>query len=150
VRVAEAIVGRRLLVVLDPGEDVVLGIVDACRAAGVVRGLVPVFVGAFTEVELIGTHEHVADPDAPLPRSVVARWTEGTGSATIAPGGDGEPVLHLHAAVGEKLAGAAAVAGHVLRATTHYTLEVVIEELLEPTVFRAVPPGSYPIPTLAW
>lgn len=147
---AELRIGRRLLVVLEPGDDVVAGITAACREHGIERGVVPVFLGAFAEMGLIGTTEPVVDPGEPLARSVTVRWAEGHGAATIAPDPDGEPVVHLHAAVGDKLAGAAAVAGHVLHATAQYTVELVIEEVLAPALVRALPSQGHPVPILTW
>lgn len=140
--------GRRLIAVLEPGEEVLAAIGALCRQHQVESAVVPVFLGAFTQVTLIGTHEPVQDEDAPLPRSVTVEWVEGTGSATVAPGPDGEPAVHLHAAVGRKSAGAAGYAGHVLSAVTHYTVELVLEEVTGAVLERRPDPAAHGIPTL--
>jgi predicted DNA-binding protein with PD1-like motif len=140
--------GRRLIAVLEPGEEVLAAIGSLCREYQFEAAVVPVFFGAFTRVTLIGTHEPVADEDMPLPKSVTVEWVEGTGSATVAPGPGGEPVVHLHAAVGRKSAGAAGYAGHVLSAVTHYTVELVLEEVTGTRLERHPDPAAHAIPTL--
>lgn len=141
-------VGRRLLVVLEPGDEVVTALSAACRDHGVRQAAVTAFLGAFTRVELIGTSDPVVDPDLPLPRSVVVHHVEGTASGTVAPGPDGDLVVHLHAAVGVKGAAALGYAGHVLSATTHYTGEVLLEELHGVDLVRRPDERAHGIPTL--
>jgi predicted DNA-binding protein with PD1-like motif len=140
--------GRRLIAVLEPGEEVLAAVAALCEQHEFRAAAVPVFFGAFTRVTLIGTHEPVADEDAPLPRSVTVEWVEGIGSATVAPGPDGAPAVHLHAAVGRKSAGTAAYAGHVLAAVTHYTVELVVEELTGAALSRRPDPAAHGISTL--
>jgi len=139
---------RRILVVLEPGDEVVTSIAAACSEHGVRQAVVPVFLGAFTSVTLIGSDEPVADPDLPLPHATTVEFVEGVGTATIATGEDGGLAVHLHAAVGVKGAGALARAGHVLAATTHYTAEVLIEEVSGPHLRRRADPRAHGIPTL--
>jgi predicted DNA-binding protein with PD1-like motif len=148
VRSAELQPGRRLLLVLENGDDVVTAITDACREHAIDRAIVPVFLGAFTEVVLIGTHEPVDDPDAPLPASVTVSWVEGTGSATLAPDASGASALHLHMAVGVKADGSTAYAGHVLSARAHYTVELVVEEIVGAPVVRRPDDRAHGLPTL--
>jgi predicted DNA-binding protein with PD1-like motif len=140
--------GRRFAVVLEPGEEVLAAIGAACERHQVQAAFVPVFLGAFTQVTLIGTREPVPDEDVPLPRSVTVEWAEGLGSATVAPGADGEPIVHLHAAVGRKSDGALGYAGHVLSAVTHYTAEIVIEEIPGTVIERRPDPAAHGLNTL--
>ena len=148
-RSAQIALGRRLVVALEPGEEVLASIAALCEEHQFLAAVVPVFFGAFTQVALIGTREPVADENSPLPRSETVEWVEGLGAATVAAGGEGSGlVVHLHAAVGRKSAGAAAYAGHVLSAVTHYTAEILIEEVLGPPVRRSPDPAAYGIPTL--
>ncbi len=135
--------GRSILVVLEPGDDVLAGILEACAAHGITRAVVPVFLGAFTRVTLIAADGPVDDDDAPMPTSISLDWVEGSGSATVAPDASGTPVLHLHAAVGVKTARAAAYSGHVLAATAHYTVEVVIDEVLGGDFARLPDPRAH-------
>ena len=128
---SEITAGRRIIVVLQPGDDVLPSIVEACDQHGISQGYLPVFLGAFATVTLIATAEPILDEDAPLPLSVTHRNTEGTGSGTLV-SVDGVLVPHVHIAVGAKGQSGAAYAGHLLGATVQYVTEVVIEEVLEP------------------
>jgi predicted DNA-binding protein with PD1-like motif len=134
--------------VLEPGDEVLASIAAVCREHQFPAAVVPVFLGAFTCVTLIGTREPVADEDAPLPLSETVEWVEGLGAGTVAPDAAGTPTVHLHAAVGRKSAGTTAYAGHVLSAVTHYTAEILIEEVPGPPLWRSPDPAAHGIPTL--
>lgn len=140
--------GRRLLVVLEPGDEVLTALAAACREHGIRQAAVTAFLGAFTAVDLIGTSDPVPDPDVPLPKATRVEFVEGTASGTVAPGPDGVPVVHLHAAVGVKGSAALGYVGHVLSAITHYTAEVLVEELLGVDLARRPDPRAHGIPTL--
>jgi predicted DNA-binding protein with PD1-like motif len=148
VRSAEVSPGRRLVAALEPGEEVLAAIGALCGQYQFRAAVVPVFFGAFTRVTLIGTREPVEDEDAPLPRSTTVEWVEGLGAATVAPGQDGGLIVHLHAAVGQKSDGAVAYAGHVLSAVTHYTVELVVEEILGADIERRPDPAAHGLNTL--
>jgi predicted DNA-binding protein with PD1-like motif len=76
-------------------------------------------------------------------------YTEGIGSGTILWDAEtGTPTPHLHLAVGVKNAAAAGFAGHVLSAETHYTVEVLVEEVVAPALLRVPDPQAYGIPTM--
>ncbi|MGA1838784.1 PPC domain-containing DNA-binding protein [Herbiconiux sp. 11R-BC] len=135
--------GRSILVVLEPGDDVLTGVLVACAAHGIARAVVPVFLGAFTSVTLIAADGPVDDDDAPMPTSITLEWVEGSGSATVAPDASGTPVLHLHASVGVKTERGAAYAGHVLAATAHYTVEIVVDEVLGADFARLPDPRAH-------
>jgi predicted DNA-binding protein with PD1-like motif len=140
--------GRRIVLVLEPGDEVLAALAAACEEHGVTTAVVPVFLGAFTSVSLIGTSEPVDDPDVPLPLSTEIFWVEGSGSATIAPGADGRAVVHLHGTFGDKLDGATGYSGHLLRAVTHYTAEVVIDEVTGADLRRLPDDRAHGITTL--
>lgn len=148
-RSSEITVGRRFAVVLEPGDEVLASLTEACRQHGVRQGFVPVFSGAFRTARFIATDTPVADQEPPLPREVAVTYTEGIGSGTILwDEAAGAPVPHLHVAVGVKNAAAAAYAGHLLGAETHYTAEVLVEEVLAPALLRVPDPRAWGIPTL--
>lgn len=134
---------------LDPGDDIIPSISAACERANIEQGVIVTFSGAFRSVELIASHTPAADPELPLADSVVVAYTEGIGSGTIT-SRDGEYAVHLHVVAGEKDAAAAAYAGHLLRGTAHYTVEVVIDEVLLPRLERSPRAGTYGIPTLGF
>lgn len=132
---SEAVTGRTILVVLEPGDGVLDALVQACIRFGVTDGYVPVFLGAFRELTLIGAGEPPADEDEPMPESITVRNCEGQGTATVARGSDG-PLVHLHASVGAKGDSARAHSGHVLSGVVQYPTEVVLVELLSPALER--------------
>ncbi|MET0590834.1 MAG: PPC domain-containing DNA-binding protein [Naasia sp.] len=145
----ELLIGRRIAIILRPGDDVIPAIVAACLQHGVRQGTISTMLGAFRSVTLIGTHEPIADHDAPLPESVTITGVEGTGSGVIASSPDG-PVPHIHVAVGEKADGARAYAGHLLGATAHYVVEIVVDEVLSPSLVRELDDRAHGLPTLAF
>ncbi|NHI16560.1 PPC domain-containing DNA-binding protein [Microbacterium excoecariae] len=145
---AELIAGRRFLLVLEPGEDLLAEITAFCAREGIGSALIPVLFGAFRSVRLIGAEGPPADPELPLPESIEVAYVEGTAQGSVARGPEGDVRVHVHAAVGRKDQGALAYAGHVLDARVHYTTEVLVEEVLEPP-FRSVPvQASFGIPCL--
>lgn len=148
-RSAEIHPGRQFALLLEPGEDVLSSLVDIARRTGIRQGYVPLFLGAFSVVEFIGTCRTVEDDDLPLNDSVEVSSTEGTGCASIAwDDSTQRPHVHLHAAVGLKRYAATAHAGHVVRAVTQYMCEVVIVEVGSPAWRRVPLPAAYGVPGL--
>ena len=125
-RSAPITTGRQWMLVLEPGEELLETITDWCVRTGVTQGTITL-LGAFRSVRLIGTHGPLDDEEPPLPDAVDVAYVEGSGSGTITTV-DGSPKPHIHAAVG-----AAAYAGHVLRAEAHYTVEATVTEVVSPT-----------------
>jgi predicted DNA-binding protein with PD1-like motif len=149
VRTNEVRTGRRVAVVLEPGDDVLGAVTQACREHGIRQAFVPVLSGAFRSVRLIAAEEPVADPEPPLPQEVTVAYTEGIGSGTVQwDETTGTPQPHLHIAVGVKDAAAAAYAGHLLGAEAHYTVEILIDEVVSPALLRVPDPQAHGIPTL--
>ncbi len=145
----EVTIGRRVAIVLEPGDDVLGSLAQACRAHGIRQGFVPVFSGAFRTVRLIAADVPVADQEPPLPQEVTVTYTEGIGSGTIFWDEHAHVVVpHVHLAVGVKNAGAAGFAGHLLGAEAHYTVEVLLEEVVAPVLLRVPDPRAYGIPTM--
>ena len=141
--------GRTFAVVLEPGESVMASLGDACLGAGITQGFVPVFSGAFRSATLIGTTDPIDDVDAPLRDSVTIENAEGLGSGTIATT-DGVLGIHLHVTVGAKANAAAGASGHLLDAVVQYPVEIIIEEVLEPTFERRANDRARGIPTLGF
>jgi predicted DNA-binding protein with PD1-like motif len=147
----ELVGGRRIAVVLQPGDDVFGALGQACAAHGIEQGYLPVFLGAFTEVSLIGTCLPVPDEDLPMKDSVRLTNVEGTGSGTIAWDAEANCVqVHLHVAIGMKSQSASGYAGHLLGGTVHYVTEVVVEEVLAPRFLRRADPAAHNIPNLVF
>ncbi len=148
-RTQEVTAGRHLAVVLEPGDEVLGSVTRACQQHGIRQGFVPVFSGAFRTVRLIAAHTPVDDQEPPLPQEVAVTYTEGIGSGTVLwDETTGTPQPHLHLAAGVKNAAAAAFAGHVLSAETHYTVEIMIEEVVSPAMLRLPDARAHGIPTL--
>jgi len=142
--------GRRLVLAMEPGEEVIASIAGACHRHGIEQAIISMFSGAFRSATLIGATHPIGDPEAPLREAVEVAYTEGIGSGTVSSSADGEHVVHLHVALGEKSAGCRAVAGHVLSATVHYVAEVVLDEVLSPRFRREPSEATSGIATLTF
>jgi predicted DNA-binding protein with PD1-like motif len=139
---AVARTGRRVLVVLEPGDEVLSSLAAACRAEGVDQAVITTFSGAFRSAWVIAADSAVDDPELPMPEKTRIAYCEGVGSGTITREGDGDHIVHVHVAFGEKDRSGAAVAGHLLQAETHYVVEVVLDEILEPALSRIPHPDA--------
>ncbi|SDZ54302.1 PPC domain-containing DNA-binding protein [Herbiconiux ginsengi] len=132
---SQVVVGRTFVAVLEPGDDVLDSLAGVCARFGVDNAYIPVFLGAFAEITVIGAEHPPPDEDEPLQTSVVVRNCEGLGSGTVARGPEG-PLVHLHVTVGAKGDSARATAGHVLAGTVQYPTEVIITEIVSPVLSR--------------
>lgn len=141
---AELTRGRRIGVVLHSGDEVLASIAAACIEHNVRQAVIPVFLGAFRSARFIASHGEIADQEIPLADSTEVEYVEGIGSGTISWNeSTASHNVHVHVAVGVKDQAAAAYAGHLLSATTHYVAEIVIDEVLSPTMTRVPDAGSY-------
>jgi predicted DNA-binding protein with PD1-like motif len=145
---AEATTGRRLLVVLEPGDDILESLAEACRRHGIDQAVITTFSGALRHARIIAADRPAADPEIPLPESVTVDYTEGIGSGTITQGTDGGHTVHVHVALGAKDRSGLAFAGHLLEGEAHYVIEIVLDEILAPRLSRAAHPDSHGIPIL--
>ena len=68
-RTAALETGRRIAVSLEPGDDVLGSIADACSQYRIAQGVIVTLSGAFRDVELIAAQTPSADPEPPLPPS---------------------------------------------------------------------------------
>lgn len=148
------VTGRRLVLSLEPGDEVLTSIGEACRRNGFEQAIVVVLSGALRSARLIGTHHPEGDPELPLADAIEVRYVEGTGSGTVSravtDSGDEVYTVHVHVALGEKGSGARAVAGHLLSATTHYVVEVVLDEVLSPRFGREASLATSGVPALTF
>ncbi len=145
---AEATTGRRILVVLQPGDEVISSLAEACRRHDVAQAVVTTFSGALRTARIIAADGAPEDPEVPLPASVEVTYTEGIGSGTITRDAAGAHMVHIHVALGAKDRSGLAFAGHLLHGETHYVIEIVLDEVVAPALARAVHPGSSGIPIL--
>ena len=145
---AEATTGRRILVVLEPGDEVLGSLAEACQRHGIDQAVITTFSGALRHARIIAADHPAEDPEVPLPESVDVDYTEGVGSGTITRGADSVHTVHVYVALGAKDRSGLAVAGHLLHGETHYVIEIVLDEILTPELTRATHPGSSGIPIL--
>ncbi len=148
------VTGRRLVLSLEPGDEVLTSIAEACRRHGFEQAIVVMLSGALRTARLIGTNHPEGDPELPLADAVEVHYVEGTGSGTVSrdvtDSGDEMYVVHVHVALGEKGKGARAVAGHLLSGTAHYVVEVVLDEVLSPRFGREATAATSGVPALTF
>ncbi|MFV0373206.1 PPC domain-containing DNA-binding protein [Microbacterium sp.] len=142
--------GRRILLALEPGDEVIESIAAACRQHDVRQGVIVTFSGAFRTARVIAADHRAPDPELPLTASVTAEYTEGVGSGTVTSDESGAHSVHIHVALGAKDRSGQAVAGHLLAAVTHYVTEVVVDEVLAPSLQRHPHPSSSTVPILTF
>lgn len=147
----ELTIGRTFGVVLDEGDDFFEALETFCRTNGVRQGYVPMFLAAFREAEVVGTCEKLDDPNAPVWSGVHLENVEALGCGTIAYDEAEDRILpHIHAALGLKAHSATAYASHLLRATAHFTVEMVVVEATAPPMHRIREPKLYDVPLLTF
>lgn len=146
--------GRRLVLSLEPGEEVLTAIADACRRHGFEQAVIVMLSGALRTARLIGTTDPSGDPELPLADAIDVHYVEGMGSGTVSrdvhTNGRDTYTVHVHVALGEKGNGARAVAGHLLSGTTHYVVEVVLDEVLSPRFRREASIATSGVPALTF
>ncbi len=145
---AVATPGRTLVVVLEPGDEVLGSLAEACRRHGIDQAVITTFSGAFRSGRIIAADHAPADPELPMPDATTISYCEGVGSGTVTRADDGTHVVHVHVAFGAKDRAGASMAGHLLEAETHYVVEVALTEILDPPLGRIVHAGSSGIPIL--
>jgi predicted DNA-binding protein with PD1-like motif len=143
--------GRTFGVVLEPGEDFFPALHAFCAGNDVRQGYVPMFLAAFSDVEIVGTCEEVEDPQAPVWRSVHLTNVEALGCGTLAFDPAARSVLpHFHVATGEKTRSAAGYMSHLLQARVQFLVEMVVVEVTSPPLGRRPRPDLYHVPFLTF
>ena len=144
-------IGRTFGVVLQHDEDLVGGLVKFCQENDVRQGFLPVLLGGLSEVDLCGTCEPVADPQAPVwsPVRLTSVEAHGTGSIAV-DAGTGQLSVHVHLSAGRRHAGADGYTSHLLGGTVQFLFEAMLVEVVGPPMLRLRDPGRYEIPYLAF
>lgn len=141
--------GRTFAVVFEPGEDFVSTLQRFCAAHDLRQGYIPMFLAAFSDVDIVGTCEAVADPSAPIWRSVHLTNVEAMGCGTLAYDRASTSVLpHVHVSVGDKERSASGYTSHLLRATVQFLVEMVVVEVISPSMSRRPRPDRHDVPFL--
>ncbi|MGL4745793.1 MAG: PPC domain-containing DNA-binding protein [Dermatophilaceae bacterium] len=147
----ELSIGRTFAVSFDHGEDFFATLAAFCRDRGVRQGYVPMFIAGFSEVEIVGSCEKLADPDAPVWSRVHLSGVEAIGGGTLAHDPDtGDLLPHLHVSVGEKSRSAVGHTSHLLAATVQFLVEMVVVEVIAPAMTRPLNADLYGVPTLTF
>jgi predicted DNA-binding protein with PD1-like motif len=147
----EIAIGRRFGAVFDHGEDFLTGMSTYCEKVGLRQGLIPMFLGAFAEVNFVGTCERVEDEAAPMWRSAYLQNVEVVGCGTIAyDEGTGDLVPHVHLSLGVRSRSAAAHTSHLLSARVQFIVEMVIVEVTSPRMIRKVSPDIFGLSLLSF
>ncbi|MCD0449547.1 DNA-binding protein [Actinocorallia sp. API 0066] len=148
-RSSELKAGRTFGVVFDPGDDFFTALAAFCADNDVRQGYIPMFLGAFSSVEVIGTCERVADPMAPVWTRVHAANVEAVGCGTLAWDPErGLAVPHVHISVGMKERSAQALTSHLMAATVQFVAELMVVEVADPPMRRPPNPHMYDVPLL--
>ncbi|KUK44032.1 MAG: Uncharacterized protein XD72_1611 [Methanothrix harundinacea] len=113
---------------LEDGEDLIRSIQQFVEELDVTTGLIH-FLGALKEGRLIaGPKEPTIPPGPPFVEELGGAW-ETFGVASVYPGDEGKPSLHIHASAGHS---DRSVTGCLReRGTTYLVVEAVIFEFLE-------------------
>lgn len=124
---SEGRLGRVFVIRLEDGEDLIGSIQRFVEELGVACGMIH-FLGALREGHLItGPKEPTIPPGPPFVEDLEGAW-ETFGVATVYPGDEGEPTVHIHASTGHD---DRSVTGCLReRATTYLVVEAVVFEFL--------------------
>jgi predicted DNA-binding protein with PD1-like motif len=145
----EVSVGRTVVVAFDHGEDFFTALDAACRTHAIRQGYIPMFIGALSMVEIVGTCERIPDPDAPIWTPVHLTGVDTVGAGTLAyDEATGTVQPHVHLSAGVRGHSAIGHTSHLLRATVQYLTELVIVEVLEPRLRRVPDRGLYDLALL--
>jgi len=148
VRSRELTLGRSFGVAFDHGEDFFTALAEFCRTNGVRQGYIPMFIAGFAEAEIVGTCSKLDDPQAPVWSRVHLTNIEALGGGTIAHAAEDEILPHIHVTRGLKAHSATAHTSHLLSAKIQFLTEMLLIEVIAPTMRRECDPGLYDVPLL--
>ncbi|MBF6215741.1 DUF296 domain-containing protein [Nocardia puris] len=148
-RAHELTLGRTFGVTFDHGEDFYTALEDFCRTHNLRQGYIPSFIAGFSEADLVGACDRLEDPAAPVWSKVHLRNVEVFGGGTLAY----DPVAnglrpHIHVTVGLKEQAATGYTSHLLGATVQFLTEMLVIEVVAPSMTRTPQPNLYDVPLL--
>jgi len=151
VRSAELTIGRTFGVTFDHGEDFFPTLSTFCKSQGVRHGYIPMFLAAFAEAAIVGACDKLEDPDAPVWSRVHLTNVEAFGCGTLAYDPDRDTIVpHIHTTLGEKARAATGHTSHLLEASVQFLVEMIVVEVLNPTMTRPVNSELYNVPLLTF
>lgn len=148
-RSREVTTGRTIVVVFDHGDDFYTALQQACADNGIRQGYIPMFIAGFATADLVGTCERLENPQAPVWSKVHLTNIEALGGGTLAwDDTTGSISPHIHVTVGLKEHSATGHTSHLLAATVQFLTEMVIVEIVGPSLFREKQADLYDVPLL--
>jgi hypothetical protein len=109
------------------------------------------FLAGFSHAGVVGTCDKPDDPGAPVWSRVHLSNVEALGCGTLAYDPEHERVLpHIHTSLGEKERSALGRTSHLLDATVQFLVEMLLVEVLAPTMTRPRNPNLYDVPLLTF
>ncbi|MFD7159402.1 PPC domain-containing DNA-binding protein [Kribbella sp. NPDC059898] len=148
---AELRMGRTFAVHFDHGDDFYPALAEFCAEYGVRQGFIPMFIAGMHDVQLVGTCEKLANPDAPVWSSVHLENVEAIGGGTLAYDKESGQVLpHIHVSVGLKAQSATGHTSHLLGAKIQFLTEMYLVEVTDPTFSRVRQPNLFDVPLLSF
>src|SRR4051794_31423350 len=109
------------------------------------------FLAAFSEATIVGTCDKIDDPNAPVWSRVHLTNVEAFGCGTLAYNPEGDDIVaHIHTTVGEKARSASGYTSHLLAAQVQFLVEMLVVEVIRPTMTRPANPALYNVPLLTF
>lgn len=148
-RAHEATLGRTFVVAFDHGDDYFEALADFCGQNNVRQGFIPSFIAGFRDVDIVGTCEKIGDPMAPVWTKVHLENVEAFGGGSIAFDEERQAAApHIHVAVGLKAHSAVGHTSHLLAATVQFLTEMLVVEIVSPTMRRVRNPDLNDVPLI--
>ncbi|MFE6977165.1 PPC domain-containing DNA-binding protein [Streptomyces sp. NPDC057682] len=149
-RATELTLGRTFALAFDDGDDFVKELTGFCAEHQIRQAIIPMFLGGFRQVGLVGADGPLQDPEAPVWEETVLETVEAVGAGTLAWSPDTDSLApHLHVAVGRKDLNAAGSVSHLLWAKVQFIQEMMLQEVVAPTMLRPEC-GPHGVPTLTF
>lgn len=150
-KASELTTGRTFGVTFEHGEDFFSALADFCSQHDVRQGYVPMFIGAFSQAEIVGACGPLKNPEAPVWERTSVQSVEALGGGTLAFDADtGSVSPHIHLAVGLKAASAEGRTSHLLSGTVQFLSELLIVEVTSPTMTRPRNLELFDVPLLTF
>jgi hypothetical protein len=149
VRSHELTTGRTFGIVFDHHDDFFGTLTAFCAANNVRQGYIPMFIAGFAEAEIVGTCEKLADPGAPVWSKVHLANVEPSVAAPSAMTPTPAmccPTFTL--ASGSRDTQPAATPAITSGARVQFLVEMLLVEVITPTMLRTREPARYDVPLL--
>lgn len=150
-RATELTLGRSFALAFDDGDDFVKELTDFCTEQRIRQAIIPMFLGGFRRVGLVGAAGPLHDPEAPVwDEETVLETVEAVGAGTLAWSPETDSLSpHIHVAVGRKDLKAAGSVSHLLWGEVQFIQEMALQEVASPPMLRPKC-GPHSVPTLTF